>query len=125
MPNDPHFHASPEVEAVQLFGTISRQYLTGGTRTMTSYTVGTNVPGYMPEATPERYYTLADAMAHIVRELEDDADRLSELDPDEYDETLPDVGEYDAAIADVLTWIEPGTIVVGNRAYWIDYTPAH
>jgi hypothetical protein len=28
MPNDPHFHASLEVEAVRLLATVSRQFLT-------------------------------------------------------------------------------------------------
>lgn len=76
-----------------------------------TYTIGNNMPGYMPDSEPFTVVgTFDDAKRALIDEL-----KLAE----DYANSEEEAEEYSEAAEDVNLWSSPDTIRVGNLVYWI------
>jgi hypothetical protein len=77
----------------------------------TTYIIGNNMPGYLPEAEPFTVVgTFEDAKRALIDELLFLADNADDED---------EAQELDEAAQDVNLWSRPDNISVGNHVYWI------
>lgn len=86
------------------------------------FTVGHNMPGYLPEADPWSCETWEQAKLVLIDDMEHDLDGLAEMNsgPDHAGDFVGRMGELEEAITDLkeATGPEYGAIV-GDTSYWI------
>lgn len=93
--------------------------------TETTYFIGSNMPGYMPDSEPfEVTGTFDDAKQALIETLEFEAENVMGCcehdDPDDDCEECNFMRELESAIEEVRKWDDSGdNVSVGRYVYWI------